>query len=224
MISKILERVIDDHLDDYLSSRDLLYKHQSSLRSKFSTDTCLLHLTDFIRFNMDTGNYVGMVLLDLQKAFDTVDHTILLMKLEALGLNDSAVQWFRSYLLDRQQLVDVAGTFSSQTNIVCDVPQGSILGPILFLIYVNDMTAVVKHKLLLYADDSAILVHGKHIHEVESLLSSELETVSDWLICNKLSLHLGKTESVLFGSKHKLNLSPNLVSLVKVNQLRLKHL
>jgi len=86
--------VIYDQLDDNFSSRDLLYKHQSGFKSKFSTDTCLLHLTDFIRFNMDSGNYVGMALLDLQKAFDTVDHTILLMKLEALGLNDSAVQWF----------------------------------------------------------------------------------------------------------------------------------
>ena len=85
------------------------------------------------------------------------------------------------------------------------------------------MPAFVKHKLLLYADDSAILVHGKHIHEVESLLSSELETVSDWLICNKLSLHLGKTESVLFGSKHKLK-SQSKLKLVKVNQLRLKSL
>ena len=96
---------------------------------------------------MDKGHYVGMVLLDLQKAFDTVDRTILLMNFEALGLNDSAVQWFHSYLSDRQQLVDVAGIFSSQTNIVCSVPQGSILGPILFLIYVNDMPSVVKHKL-----------------------------------------------------------------------------
>jgi len=110
----------------------------------------------------------------------------------------------RSYVSDRQQLVDVAGIFSSQTNIVCGVPQGSILGPTLFSIYVNDMHVVVKHKLLLYADDSAVFVHGKHIYEVESLLSSEYETVSDWLICNKLSLHMGKTESVLLGSKHKL--------------------
>jgi len=88
--------VIYDQLDDYLSSRDLSYRHQSGLRSTFSTDTCLLHLTDFIRFNIDNGNCIGMVLFDRQKAFYTVDHPILLMKLEALGLYDSAVQWFRS--------------------------------------------------------------------------------------------------------------------------------
>jgi len=88
--------VIYDQLDDYLSSRHLSYRHQPGLRRKFSTDACLLHLTDFIRFNIDNANCVGMVLFDLQKAFYTVDHPILLMKLEALGLNDSAVQWFRS--------------------------------------------------------------------------------------------------------------------------------
>ena len=105
---------------------------------------------------MNKGNAVGMVLLDLQKAFDTVDHSILLAKFEAMGLSNDVVKWFQSYLSCRQQLVDVAGTFSSCENITCGVPQGSILGPLLFLIYVNDMSGVIGNKLLLNADDSAI--------------------------------------------------------------------
>ena len=110
---------------------------------------------------MDKGNLVGMILLDLQKAFDTVNHSILLMKLSAAGLGDDILRWFKSYLSDRQQLVDVSGTHSGTAPISCGVPQGLILGPLLFLIYVNDMSAVVNNKLILYADDSGIHVSGK---------------------------------------------------------------
>lgn len=151
-----------------------------------------------------------MVLLDLQKAFDTVDHSILLMNLEALGLSQDIIRWFHSYLSDRQQLVDVSGTSSSCVGIRCGVPQGSILGPRLFLIYVNDMSGAINNKLLLYADDSAILVADKQILTIETILENELGTVSDWLIDNNLSLHLGKTESILFGSKQKLKAISNL--------------
>ena len=94
------------------------------------------------------------------------------------------------------------GLFSSEAKIECGVPKGPVLGPLLFLIYVNDIPAVVKHKLLLYADDAALLIHGKNLKDIESSLSSELEIVNEWLISNKLSLPLGKTESILFGSKH----------------------
>ena len=90
--------------------KKLLYKFQSGFRSRFSTETCLIHLTDFIKFQMDKDHYIGMVLLDLQKVFDTVDHNILLMKLKAIGLNQDVVRWFRSYLADLQQLGDVSGT------------------------------------------------------------------------------------------------------------------
>ena len=113
---------------------------------------------------------VGMVLLDLQKAFDTVDHSILLMKLEALGLSQDIIRWFHSYLSDRQQLADVSGTMSSYSKIACGVPQGSILGPLLFLIYVNDMAGALDEKLLLYPDDSAILVSDKDVTSIELLL------------------------------------------------------
>ena len=210
IISKVFDRVVYDQIQTYLDERKLLYNFQSGFRPRFSTDTCLIHHTNFIKIQMDKGNFVGMVLLDLQKAFDTVDHSILLTKLEALGLSEDVVRWFRSYLSDRQQLVDVSGTFSSCDKIRCGVPQGSILGPLLFLIYVNDMSGAVENKLLLYADDSAILVADKNISTVETLLQRELEVVRDWLIDNKLSLHLGKTESILFGSKPRLRSQSNL--------------
>ena len=127
---------------------------------------------------------MGMILLDLQKAFHTVDHSILLIKLKASGIGSDMLRWFHSYLSDRHQLVDVSGTHSATASLTCGVPQGSILGPLLFLIYVNDMSAVVKNKLLLYADDSGILVSGKCKYSVETALEADLYLVSQWLIDN----------------------------------------
>ena len=161
ILSKIFERVVYDKVDSYLNNNSLLYKFQSGFRKRFSTDTCLIHMSDYMKFEMDKGHFVGMVLLDLQKAFDTVHHSILLMKLEGLGLSQDILIGSGHTYLKGQQLVDVSGTYSQTCEITCGVPQGSILGPLLFLIYVNDMPAVVKNKLLLYADDSAIMVSGK---------------------------------------------------------------
>ena len=127
-------------------------------------------MTDYIKVQLDKGHLVGMALLDLQKTVDTVDHGILLMKMEALGLSQDILRWSRSYLSGRQQLVDISGVFSSCAELTCDMPQGSILGPLLVLIYVNDMSWVVNNKLLLFADDSAILVADKSISNIELLL------------------------------------------------------
>ena len=156
-----------------------MYKFQSGFRGGFSTDTCLIHLTDFIKFEMDNGHLVGMAYLDLQKAFDTVDLDILLMKIDTLGFSQEVIRWFCSFQSDRRQLVDVSGTLSSSAAISCGVPQGSILGSFLFLIYVHDMSGAVNHKLLLYADDSAILVADKNVSTIEILLQKELEVVSE---------------------------------------------
>ena len=98
IISKIYEKIVYDQVESYFKVNKLLYKFQSGFRSGFSTDTCLIHLTDYIRLEMDKGNLVGMILLDLQKAFDTVNHSILLMKLSAAGLGDDILRWFKSYL------------------------------------------------------------------------------------------------------------------------------
>ena len=154
---------------------------------------------DYIRILKSKGNYVGMVLLDLQKAFDTVDHEILCNKLEAMGINFT--KWFKSYLGGRQQIVIANETRSDPGIVTCGVPQGSILGPLLFLCYVNDMPISIKCKLLLYADDSALIVSGSDPQTIADKLSEELESCRKWLMDNKLSLHLGKTEAILFGSK-----------------------
>ena len=145
-----------------------------------------------------------MVILDLQKAFDSVNHKILTSKLRAMGVSQAAVNWFILYLGGRVQAVEISSVFSEFRSVTCGVPQGSILGPLLFLIYVNDMKAAVTCELLLYADDSALLASSSDVSEIEDVLSRELESVSEWLVENRLSLHLGKTESILFGSNKRL--------------------
>lgn len=143
-----------------------------------------------------------MILLDLQKAFDTVDPEILCNKLEALGIN--LTKWFKSYLEGRQQMVIANETRSDPGIVSCGVPQGSILGPLLFLCSVNSMPISIKCKLLLYADDSAVLVSGSDPKTIADKLSEELESCRKWLMDNELALHLGKTEAILYGSKRQI--------------------
>ena len=178
--SKLLARAVYIQLETYLKEKNILYDFQSGFRGAFSTDTCLIHLTDYIRNQMSAGNYTGLVLLDLQKAFDTVDHVILCKKLQAMGI--TSVDWFKSYLSCRTQIVNVNQVDSDPLNVSCGVPQGSILGPLLSLCYVNDMASSVDFKLLLYADDSALLVSGRDPNYIADKLGKELESCSQWLV------------------------------------------
>ena len=203
-ISKIMEKIIFEQVEKYLTEKKLIYEYQSGFRSSHSTDTCLLYLHDRIKHEVDSGKYCGMVMLDLQKAFDTVNHDIMIDKLKAIGFDGTSVSWMQSYLEGRVQMVEVNGSLSSPLPVTCGVPQGSILGPLLFLIYVNDMNSACDCDLFLFADDSALLVSDSDRSQVENALSKELTRICTWLTDNKLSIHLGKTESILFGSKPKL--------------------
>ena len=130
------------------------YNHQSGFRGNHSTNLCLSFLTDKILKGFDEGLLTGMILIDLQKAFDTIDHEILLQKLKAIKFSESTIKWFKSYLSERIFLVNIENKLSDFGEICCGVPQGSILGPLLFLIYVNDVPQAISSTLLLYADDS----------------------------------------------------------------------
>ncbi len=139
-----------------------------------------------------------------QKAFDTVNHSILLDKLSVMGFSSKVIAWLNSYLTGRVQRVEIDGVLSEET-LVKNVPQGSVLSPLLFLLYINDMQAVCDCNLFLYADDSSLLISDKDVGRIQVNLGKELCKVRDWLSENKLMLHLGKTESILFGSKKILN-------------------
>ncbi len=173
IVSKILERAIYTQVEQHLKEHNILYKYQSGFRKSYSIDTCLIHLIDHIRTHMANGRYTGMVLMDLQKAFDTVDHAILSDKLEATDIKSD---WLKSYLSERTQKVKIGDITSELIPITCGVPQGSILGPLLFLCYVNDMEMAVKCNLLLYADDSVLLTSDKNPKVVSETLSENLET------------------------------------------------
>lgn len=202
IISKILENSVSVQLNKYVTDNNILYKFQSGFRGSFSTDTCLIYLQDHIKKQISSGLYTGMVLLDIQKAFDSVDHSILCKKLSAIGVGSTA--WFHSYLSQRRQIVNLDGVESDPMELICGVPQGSILGPLLFLCYVNDMPNSVNCMMFQYADDSVLIVSGKDPKDIGISLSKNLESCNRWLIDNKLSLHMGKTELIMFGSKRKL--------------------
>ena len=205
LLSKIYEKAINDQTHQFLAQKNILYCHQSGFRKFHSTDTCLSYLNDLILKGSDSGLLTGMILIDLQKAFDTIDHSILLEKMTHFGFSESVITWFRSYLDNRKFLVNIGKEYSEPGDLICGVPQGSILGPLLFLLYVNDMPGSVRCEILLYADDTCLIFQGKDTKEIERNLTTNFNALCDWFIDNKLSIHLGeeKTKSILFSGKQR---------------------
>ena len=206
LISKIFEKIVHNQTQTFLDENKILYKFQSGFRENHSTDTSLSYLNDKILRGFDKGLFTGMVLIDLQKAFDTIDHHIFLKKIKCLGFSDSTIAWYRSYLENRYFTVNIDNSYSEQAHLSCGVPQGSILGPLIFLLYVNDMAQAVDCDLYLYADDSCLLYTGNDVKVIENNLNKNFNSLCDWFVENKLSIHFGedKTKSIIFGTKRKL--------------------
>ena len=185
VIAKVFERIVYDQSYNFLSNEDIISTHQSGFRSSHSTLTALLEATDNWAFKIDRGNVNAVVFLDLKKAFDTVDHDILLSKMNLYEIQGIALDWFRSYLTNRTQRCLVNGSLSRICSLECGVPQGTILGPLLFLIYINDLpNCLTSCQSRMYADDTHITYADVDGNSIQLNLNRHLGNLNKWLISN----------------------------------------
>lgn len=194
--SKILEKVVATKLIKYLEYmyNKLFYKHQYGFRPKHNTSHPIIHLLNQIAIanDNDTKDLTLSVFVDLSKAFDTISPDILLHKLRNLGIRGIANSWFRSYLTGRKQFIDLYDVKSIMEPILCGVPQGSILGPILFLVYVNDINNATSLSTLRFTDDTTVITSSPDINELYAKMNMELTKLDDWFRANKLCLNVKK--------------------------------
>ncbi|PFX14591.1 putative 115 kDa protein [Stylophora pistillata] len=170
------------------------------------TTFAALSFADTIRRNIDLGFMTGAAFVDLRKAFDTIDHSILLRKLRSFGIKSKELNWFENYLSGRTQVVGVGGVSSDPLHITSGVPQGSILGPLLFVIYINDLHLCIKScDVLMYADDTVLFCAGFNSEVIEDNLNQDLHTLGEWLQVKSLFLNTTKSEAMLFGTHSKLS-------------------
>lgn len=196
-ISKIFEKVAHKQLFSYLTLNKLLYKHQYGFRDQHSTELAVLEFIDRLYDQLDSGKIPIAIFIDLSKAFDTIDHNILCTKLYHYGVEGTENKWFKSYLTNRTQYVDFVNTESKLENITTGVPQGSILGPLLFTLYMNDICYASSFHSILFADDTT-LEKPICIQDSSENINLELNKICDWLSVNKLSLNTKKTKYMIF--------------------------
>ena len=206
VVSKVFEKIVYDQLYQYLNDNQLLSSCQSGFRPLHSTLTALLEATNGWSVNIDNGFLNGVVFIDLKKAFDTIDHEIILRKLSYFGADQATAKWFQSYLSNRTQRCNVNGSLSTASTVTCGVPQGSILGPLLFLMYINDLPNCLRVAApRMFADDTSITLSAKAVADLKLATTSELNNLTCWLRANELSLNVAKIELMIIGSRQRLN-------------------
>ena len=202
VFSKILEKVMFDRVYDYLITLRILYEFQFGFQKNKSTYMALISLTDKLTEALEKGDVGVGIFIDFRKAFDTVNHKILLDKLYHYGIRGVPLNWFQSYLIGRKQCVEFNNVTSNVQDMKCGVPQGSNLGPLLFLLYINDLAFVSPELFaILFADDSIFFCTGSDLSSVINIVNHELCKVVDWLNSNKMSLNIDKTHFMIFKPK-----------------------
>ena len=221
ILSTVIEKIVHRQVMEFLDTNKLLSKFQYGFRPKLSTEYAATILFDDIRRSVDKDQLVGAVFVDLSKAFDTISHAILLEKLAIYGIKNNELEWFSDYLFSRKAVVAFNSCLSEEQVLLTGVPQGSIIGPLLFLVSFNDAVEVMEYSsILMYADDTVLYVAGKEIDSIENKLSKEMDNLSEWLRCNELILNLkkGKTESILFGTAQRIAKQRNEPLKVAISQ------
>ena len=199
--SKILEKIFNVRLHKFIEKYDILSSSQYGFRSSMSTSMALLELIENITTALDPKKCTIGVFIDLKKAFDTIDHHLLLRKLEAYGIRGMANEWLKSYLHNRLQYVSIEDNNSDLLNVICGVLQGSILGPKLFILYINDLCNIsTLLKFILFADDTNIFCSGKDETQLSKTINTELRKLHIWFSVNRLSLNIAKTNYMQFGN------------------------
>ena len=218
-INKIIEKLMFNRLYSFLEFHNCIYDLQFGFREMHSTNHALMSMIQQIRDTMDDGNIAVGVFVDFQKAFDTVNHDILLRKLDHYGVRGISNSWFKSYLTDRKQYVSLDGTDSDQEFIKHGVPQGSVLGPLLFLIYINDLHQCIKHSTTRHFADDTNLLHilNKSFPNRTKKINRDLRCLNNWLLANKISLNSTKTEIIFFRKRG----IPVPIKKIKLNGVKL---
>ena len=216
LFNKIFETIIKKRLLKFWKKYNVFTATHFGFRENYSTTLAVTQFCEYIRNETDQNNNVCAIFMDLAKAFNTVNHKILLSKLKQYGVRGLANEVIRDYLTNRKQYVPANGVSSLLKNINIGIPQGSALGPILFLIYINDIVDCLNFNVTLYADDSVLTLDHKNINTLQSNLNIEIPKINSWLIANQLSLNVNKTKFLYFGKpKQKLEIN---IHRSKINQ------
>ena len=211
IFSKILEKLMYSRVMSFIQKYNILYENQFGFQTGMSTEFAINALVNNIVQCLENKETGYCIFLDFAKAFDTVNHQILLKKLEYYGIRGTALRWFTSYLSDRMQCTEIGNTQSKLDYIKCGVPQGSILGPLLFLLYINDIVLSSNvFKFNLFADDTSLFYSSTNQTEATEIINSELDNISQWLAANKLSLNVGKSKLLIFNKKKDFNCDLNI--------------
>ena len=193
ILSKIVERHVHDQFTNYLNTDDLIYAHQSGFRVFHSCETALTHLIDCWSKHVVACDLVGVIILDLRKAFDLVNHQLLIQKLKIYGVCGNALLFFEDYLQGRSQVVSFAGQLSDRMPVKVGVPQGLILGLLLFLVFINDLPLITHHsKINMFADETTFHAAAKSPESLKSVLNSELVIINNWYRENRMCLNAEK--------------------------------
>jgi hypothetical protein len=211
--SKILEKVVCNRLCSFLETHNILSGAQFGFRPGHSTIHPMMHFVNHVSTALNNKEHTIAIFCDLRKAFDSCDHGILLRKLSGIRIRGAALNWFRDYLSNRKQFVSVNGASSSLRNVLLGVPQGSILGPILFLIYINDLPLCSLIKSFLFADDTALADSGPNLPELVNSVNLEFHKICTYFRANRLALHPLKTQFMVFSN------SRDALSVVKFPEL-----